>query len=583
MMSRPLRAVTGAGAGAKICRLCADTSGPFLNIFDMGMEMSTKIRKLLTIEISEWDDLPHKICYRCSAKVTELHEFADKCRQTQTSLFDTYGVKPTNKDDKVNKTRNSWETKLLEKNMSNDEYCDELIKKALDSLPTLKNEPNSLVGPKVPSQLKELRIVLTKIDNKHFDRKTPPSALKSKTISNVSDGKWLDKYTLLNVTGVGAIYTCKKCGNVLLTKQKAFNHICSKENNFRPTKNCKSQISNNTSNSTTNITTGETSIGILNDENISKSLGILNQSSQSVTTLNSNQTNKFLVKMPDNTYVLLRVMDTNGTPNDISNAIASVNGNTNSKIQQSNIVQSNGNINTFRTQTLINSKKKSKSLANLQRKNKNAILSQNLKSSEPYPVGLFCRTAQDSNPLAGPSKLDESKTNVPKKNRDKKQKKIIKHYKVTTRDSTSKIVISNIKNPLNAVSAMEKEKKGKSASIKHDISNLVHIPTDGTPMGEQYFTFVNIDPISKPSYVLPTDSIVQESQISTTVAPLSLKKLRKKSKKKRSANDTESDGEHACYICFKKFDKHSIDQFVAHIQSHADCNGGDIPRKRRRL
>ncbi|XP_026761449.2 serine/threonine-protein kinase pakG-like [Galleria mellonella] len=116
----------------KVCRLCGTKDGPFLNIFDPEQVTATKVDQLMPFKIAENDDLPHKICFRCSAKVEELHEFVQKCINTQENLHSTMGkkapviLKP--------KTRSVWEEKLNKSNMSNDDICDALIKRAMEGI-----------------------------------------------------------------------------------------------------------------------------------------------------------------------------------------------------------------------------------------------------------------------------------------------------------------------------------------------------------------------------------------------------------------------------------------------------------------
>ncbi|KAL4717024.1 hypothetical protein ACJJTC_016911 [Scirpophaga incertulas] len=113
----------------KVCRLCESKDGPFLNIFNSDKITAKKIDELMPFGIAENDGLPHKICFRCSAKVEELYEFIQKCIKTQHSLREVMGIKGP----LVTKTkeRTIWEAKLNKSNMSNDDICDALIKKAM--------------------------------------------------------------------------------------------------------------------------------------------------------------------------------------------------------------------------------------------------------------------------------------------------------------------------------------------------------------------------------------------------------------------------------------------------------------------
>ncbi|KAJ2954607.1 hypothetical protein O0L34_g2903 [Tuta absoluta] len=116
----------------KVCRLCETKEGPFLNIFGGEKNTAKKIEELLPFGVAENDELPHKICFRCSAKVEELHEFVQKCIKTQENLYNYLGKKcPTTK---VKTTRSIWEEKLNRSNITNDDICDAVIKKAMEGI-----------------------------------------------------------------------------------------------------------------------------------------------------------------------------------------------------------------------------------------------------------------------------------------------------------------------------------------------------------------------------------------------------------------------------------------------------------------
>ncbi|XP_013186060.1 uncharacterized protein LOC106131494 [Amyelois transitella] len=125
----------------KVCRLCGGKEGPFLNIFDQDQMTAIKIDQLMPFRIDENDTLPHKICFRCSAKLEELHEFVNKCIKTQENLHNTMGKKPP-VIAKVN-TRQMWEEKLNKSNMTNDDICNALIMKAMEGIKDIKDIPRS--------------------------------------------------------------------------------------------------------------------------------------------------------------------------------------------------------------------------------------------------------------------------------------------------------------------------------------------------------------------------------------------------------------------------------------------------------
>lgn len=85
------------------------------------------------MQIAENDELPHKICFRCSAKVEELHEFVQKCIKTQENLCSVLGKKGP-LITKAKTQRHLWEEKLNKSNISNDDICNAVIKKAMESI-----------------------------------------------------------------------------------------------------------------------------------------------------------------------------------------------------------------------------------------------------------------------------------------------------------------------------------------------------------------------------------------------------------------------------------------------------------------
>ncbi|CAB3238102.1 unnamed protein product [Arctia plantaginis] len=120
----------------KVCRLCESKDGPFLNIFEADRLTAKKIEDLMPFSVAENDDLPHKICFRCSAKLEELYEFIQKCIKTQQNLRNAVG-KIGSFVTKSKMGKKLWEEKLNKSNMSNDDICDALIKKAMEGIKSI--------------------------------------------------------------------------------------------------------------------------------------------------------------------------------------------------------------------------------------------------------------------------------------------------------------------------------------------------------------------------------------------------------------------------------------------------------------
>lgn len=148
----------------KICRLCEAQEGPFLNIFGPDKDLYKIIEELLPVVIDEYDELPHKVCFRCSVKVEQLHEFALKCIQTQENLYKSIGKKQPPPRSKF-EARKIWEEKLNKSKMSNDDICNALIQKAMEGLstdpikepPITPNTPSVSSPPSTPENKRVLR------------------------------------------------------------------------------------------------------------------------------------------------------------------------------------------------------------------------------------------------------------------------------------------------------------------------------------------------------------------------------------------------------------------------------------------
>ncbi|XP_045778913.1 titin-like [Maniola jurtina] len=141
------RSFTNLPVLLKVCRLCEAKDGPFLNIFDADKVTAKKIETVMPFGIAENDDLPHKICFRCSAKVEELYEFIQKCIKTQENLRKALGNRKTGAK---TKHRELWEEKLNQSNISNDDICDALIKKAMEGIKDIPLNPLPMLEDKAP-------------------------------------------------------------------------------------------------------------------------------------------------------------------------------------------------------------------------------------------------------------------------------------------------------------------------------------------------------------------------------------------------------------------------------------------------
>lgn len=155
----------------------------------------------------------------------------------------------------------------------NDKYSD-LINKALDDLP-FKGDSASAENEN-PIIFKDISVVLTKIDD-------DVKPTKSKLNANINEKDW----KAIHVNGVGTAYCCVKCDRCFNVQSSMISHICSKS---------KSNRNVNRSNKISHFVNSEAKLD-----------------SDLLLPIKSNNTtfiNQYLLKMPDNSYVLLRIIDT---------------------------------------------------------------------------------------------------------------------------------------------------------------------------------------------------------------------------------------------------------------------------------
>lgn len=164
----------------KVCRLCESKDGPFLNIFEADKLTAKKIDELMPFSVLEYDDLPHKICFRCSAKLEELYEFIQRCIKTQENLRMAVG-KSSPFIAKSKMVKKLWEEKLNKSNMSNDDICDALIKKAMEGIQGIATK---FTGTEVPSPVENKRITRSKEAQKlETQKKAEPQCEETDDVS----------------------------------------------------------------------------------------------------------------------------------------------------------------------------------------------------------------------------------------------------------------------------------------------------------------------------------------------------------------------------------------------------------------
>ncbi|XP_046971945.1 uncharacterized protein LOC124538791 [Vanessa cardui] len=665
----------------KVCRLCEAKDGPFLNIFDADKVTAKKIETVMPFGIAENDDLPHKICFRCSAKVEELYEFIQKCINTQKSLRKAVGAKGPifNKP----RHRELWEEKLNQSNISNDDICDALIKKAMEGIkdiplnpPPLSEEDNQVLSKfikKTPSvdeddstlnNLKEAKETdaqtkmgkltiknllqepvtkslrsnventiddiekkATRVDDKRatiVDKtvKNNNSSLESSSNNkNVSDKKIMqtntfsldevskpqpeskfnimDHVSMIKVNGVGVLFQCKICNRNFLKKEVVMSHACAKNGlvkiagpkSFTPpeppkipsvkyinTKEVKKPVVSNNENcqfinlddededdkplvikkpkprigpasrvKRRNTSTSEDSSLPASDNHTQihvkpKLSSTVQEPTVQFPTLPSLNTRYKLLPGPNNTFTLVeeKVVDKDASPQEKPATTPTC---------DETPVLANDKVNTRLNIASKRAKTSSKcSVTDHAAKADNSMKSDNSSTSnQPYPVGLF-KTLPTNTCTDVPIETEPTFTTPAMKKQS---------YTVVQTGNPSKLLISS--KPQTAVQEVPKKRQRKTKhEVKADLSNKqpfsVTLEDAAPPRDTGFFTFINVDPLLQPSYVLPTNNIIQESQISTSTS------VSKQSEKEKETS------KYTCNMCDESFTREK--KLLAHIQSH---------------
>ncbi|XP_014362843.2 uncharacterized protein LOC106714333 [Papilio machaon] len=657
----------------KVCRLCESKDGPFHNIFDSEKVTAKKIEELMPFWVAENDDLPHKICFRCSAKVEELYEFVQKCVGTQESLRRTIGK--TEPLPMKKKTRALWEQSLNKSNMSNDDICHALIKKAMEGIKDIVKPSkdidktgeinvNSKIESKSTTEQQEetdddddVEItdneIINEEKNKKHDRANVRALRSNKTLQNVSQsletniiskeqtnsnnskGTYLnvdltddskekntdekssksiedpkpfdimDHVTMIKVNGVGVLFQCKLCNRNFLKKEVVLSHGCAKTgvpkidkgNMYIPPEPPKPStvkyINTRVSSDNKNQQIIESKPAMDNEnsqpsnlkQNVKKKIGpasktgrrsentivreiessdesnksISNQVEQNPSSIAPqlnfmtvpNMSSRYkILPGPNNTFTL--VEDKGETETMVSQNSETITASNNRKNESSVIDLEK--VTEDNSQTMNKHSKKSNPIKAMPKSVSNNIQSQtvNLSSSQPYPVGLFQTNVQA--PFTTPAMKKQS-------------------YTVVQTGNPNKLLIST--KPQDSIEEMSKKrlKKTKAGpafeSKKEPFSVILE---DATPNNDtSFFTFVNVDPLLQPSYVLPTDSIIQESQITTSTQIA----------KTQNVVVKEND-KYSCNICGEIFNREK--KLSAHINAHYNVDNDYIdegpPKKR---
>lgn len=525
----------------KICRLCESRSGPFLNIFgDAELELSKKIDDLLPFEIKEDDDLPHKVCFRCTAKIEELYLFVQKSIESQENLQRILG-KENNYVVKAKPVKRKWNDCLSKMDTTKSDLCDSIIQKAIERMKVL--QPDLKVAKDTDIQKKLNHITIKRVvqpenveEDKEEDQaqfttrsmarrqspkgKPPPkkvkanieveniktenqefienttTIVKSKLTNSTKTTEFrveptpntfdiMQHVTIIKVNGVGTLFQCKLCDRNFLSRDSVLSHGCAKSGGLKVQSLAKSFNTDQTNTTENKVAPSKPKPGPA----------------------------RFKQSNSDNQCVITKVTSSQNNSSVTSCKILKLNSNSNNTytINNKNISDSVIIRKVVKDQN-VTSNGKDQSSSNTEVSNQ----------SQPYPVGLF-RTP----PLANDTYLTPNTHLTPAM---KKQS-----YQVLQTDNPSKLLISS------------KASAPGPKSAKQKIANE-----------KQVFAFVNLDAHEQPSYVLPTDNITQETRAAASEVCSSTSQL------------------YTCNLCSLSFSREK--KLLAHIQDHFNKMDAEIDK-----
>ncbi|CAH4034833.1 unnamed protein product [Pieris brassicae] len=592
----------------KLCRLCESKDGPFVEMFDAETILAKKIDDIMPFVIAENDDLSQIICFRCSAKVEEVYEFIQKCIKTQEKFQEAAGIKVILKR-KQHSYRSAWEDKLNERNISNDDVCNALILKAIEGIRNLPIKPSGESEQQVIKKDTRLSFKSLKEDNKDVYKNkedsreiNKPTEIQGNTNKAQSDhsapkigetpkdtekqlmkiNKFcldsdhsteiseeikpfniMDHVCMIKVNGVGVLFQCKLCNRNFLVKEVVMNHRCAKNGgkkiaeeektvappppkvplikyiNTKPqteikSNECSSKIINSTP---INVDDDEDDKPLL-PQKPKRKIGPASkirqlENTQSAQTSSAKEENQSLQQtslIPSSETLV--AAPTVQMPNSVlhpNSRFKLVPGPNNSfmlvedKLEEIPVSESATNksstiekINNLQTLIVKSGPKSRRTTIKT-----NLDQQQPCPTEQPYPVrliksGVACHSVSHSPSETTPAKKQS--------------------YTIVQTGNPSKLLISTKSHSADEVPT----KRLKKTLTEHSYSG----PSENT---QKCFTFINVDPNTQPSYVLPTGNIVQESQISTsTIKP--------------------GEDKYPCDICGEKFSREK--KLQSHIQSH---------------
>lgn len=605
----------------------------------------------------------------------ELYEFIQKCIKTQESLRTAVG-KTGPFLNKI-KTRKAWEDKLNKTNMSNDDICDALIKKAMAGIKDIplkspKEEPtppNKRVTRRTDSKsikkeiidnddneelnLNEIKMAQEKNNGKAPSNKPPKSSNSTLSSSNTPDNieppqtsenkvknntqinslsfdygeeksssdndveikeavdtkpfNIMDYISMIKVNGVGVLFQCKLCNRNFLKKEVVESHNCAKngipkvavpkaapmpeppkvstvkyitiEGNMKKPHSWKSNLDNenspktnskndkpSTDNSPNKVDGPATDLNKKQDHVIQSPLPAKSKPKIGPASKTRRRENNPDPGTSQNTSDCQQSESSNSqTPSVHIPSAPNLNG-------RFKLVPGPNNIFTLVEDTVQVAVTENQKTAKKRKcepeneKTKERKKDTHDKSfdkvsevidvenqSKPYPVGLFQTVAHSGHLYEPPPAASPAPFTTPAM---KKQS-----YTIVQTGNPSKLLIST--KAIAPPAEVHKKRQRKSKLEVRDEPDdkepfRVTLEDVAHPKDSGFFTFINVDPLLQPSYVLPTDNIIQESQISTSTAAIN--------NATESTKESKEKDKYKCNMCGESFSREK--KLLSHIQSH---------------
>lgn len=587
------------------------------------------------LQIKEDDELPHKICFRCSAKVEELHDFVQKCIKSQENLEQALGKKGTIVL-KPAPIKKKWEDSLNKSYISNDDICDAVIQRAMERIRDINPKTKSILNiskdekteiNKIGDEFnkskstdnveeskniqfndtlsksdvsKNTRKCKNKTKNEETNSNNPKDSNTEKNVTKTTEFKLnpeqpeeikkpgfniMQHVSTIKVNGVGTLFQCGICNRNFLSKDVVMTHGCAKNGIPKTdfTKYIKTSVDTKVNSPIPNVKY-ITQVKPNDQNTVSNN----NELSTSIKQKPGPASKKVNLRTDDNEVIKSKTISDNvdNLPHSLFNKVIQLMPGPNNTFS---IAGTTGN--SFNQDSVI-IKKVDKNVANTEltavlESNKRQLIGSAVNKS---PVYIIDDDDECSKQIGTQKFIPENQpypvglfSTVPRNEEISAPDTFTaltmkKHsYTVVQTGNPSKLLISSkpqIAEP--PVIESNKSKRGrkklqKNQSVESVKNQSSEDHASESAYNDRLFNFVNVDPSLQPSYVLPTDNTIQISRVTTSTPAQS-----------NNAKSIKTSG-YICNICDITFSREK--KLQAHIQAHLnelDEEDGKIPKKRSR-